>query len=313
MFVKQARALLSTGFAAHSVDIRRAHDTRYGQRSFMKTFILALLLTMPCADLLMAATLDRVRETGALRLGFRADAKPYSYRDAKGQPAGYIVDLCREVAEQLGVAAQASVRPQYVPVTPAQRFEAIRQGKIDILCDPASVTMERRTVVDFSIPTFLDGTSVLYRRDHPIQSFEELAGRRVGVLKGTTTADNLFNGMRLVKVQAQVTQVADHRQGLDLLLADKIDAYFGDRAILASLLYEGGLPGIELGRRYFSYETYALGLPYGDDAFRLAVDRALAELYRSGKVRTLLSKTFGSPPHDTMLDALIAIHSFPER
>jgi polar amino acid transport system substrate-binding protein/glutamate/aspartate transport system substrate-binding protein len=305
--------LLSAGFAAHSADIRKDHDTRYGQRYFMKTFILALLLILPGADLLMAATLDRVRETGALRLGFRDDAKPYSYRNADGKPAGYIVDLCREVAGQLGAAMGVSVRPEYVPVAPAQRFEAIRQGKIDILCDPASVTMERRTVVDFSIPTFLDGTSVLYRRDHPIQTFEELSGRRVGVLKGTTTADNLFNGMRLVKVQAKVTQVSDHHEGLNQLMADKIDAYFGDRAILASLLYEGGLPGIELGRRYFSYETYALGLPYGDDAFRLEVDRALAELYRSGKVRALLAKTFGTPPHDAMLDALIAIHSFPER
>jgi polar amino acid transport system substrate-binding protein/glutamate/aspartate transport system substrate-binding protein len=279
----------------------------------MKALVLALLLTIPSADLLMAATLDRARDTGVLRLGFRDDAKPYSYRNADGQPAGYIVDLCREVTEQLGAAIGAPVRPQYVPVPASARFESLRQGKIDILCDPASVTMERRTTVDFSIPTFLDGTSVLYRRDRPIQTFEELAGRRIGVLKGTTTADNLFNGMRLVKVEAKVTQVTDHHQGLDLLMADKIDAYFGDRAILASLLYEGGLPGIELGRRYFSYETYALGLPYGDDAFRLEVDRALAELYRSGRVRALLSKTFGTPPHDVMLDALIAIHSFPER
>jgi len=279
----------------------------------MKALILALLLSLSATEFVMAATLERVRETGELRLGFRDDAKPYSYRNAEGQPAGYIVDLCREVTEQLGAAIGAKVNPRYVPVPSAARFEALRQGKIDILCDPASVTMERRTIVDFSIPTFLDGTSVLFRRDHPIQTFEDLSGRRVGVLKGTTTADNLFNGMRLVKADAKVTQVTDHRQGLDLLMADKIDAYFGDRAILASLLYEGGLPGLELGRRYFSYETYALGLPHGDDAFRLQVDRALAELYRSGKVRTLLSKTFGSPPHDAMLDALIAIHSFPER
>jgi len=53
-------------------------------------------------------------------------------------------------------------------------------------------------------------------------------------------------------------------------------------------------------------------LPRGDDAFRLAVDRALAELYRSGRVRHLLTKTFGER-RDDMLDALIVINSFPER
>ena len=44
------------------------------------------------------ATLDRVRDSGVFRIGYRADAKPYSYRNDQGQPAGYIVDLCLEVA-----------------------------------------------------------------------------------------------------------------------------------------------------------------------------------------------------------------------
>jgi len=279
----------------------------------MKIVILALLALAATSGPLAAAGLERIRDAGVLRLGYRDDAKPYSYRDAAGKPAGYIVDLCREVAQQLVRRAGAAVRTDYVQVSPDQRFEAVRDGKIDILCDPASVTMERRAMVDFSIPTFVDGTSVLYRKDRPVQTFEDLAGRRIGVLKGTTTADNLFTGLRQVKIEAAVTQVNDHREGLDLLTTDKIDAYFGDRAILAALLYEGGLPGLELSRRYFSYETYALALPRGDDGLRLAVDRALAELYRSGRVRSIMARTFGRPPHDEMLDALIIINSFPER
>jgi polar amino acid transport system substrate-binding protein/glutamate/aspartate transport system substrate-binding protein len=49
-----------------------------------------------------AATLDRIRDAGAIRLGYRVDAKPYSYQDANGQPAGYIVDLCTVVSAALG-------------------------------------------------------------------------------------------------------------------------------------------------------------------------------------------------------------------
>lgn len=282
----------------------------------MRRLMLGSLLAVATAAFLIpavasAATLERIEASGTVRLGFREDARPYSFKDSAGKPAGYIVELCREVVDRLK-PGQRNLKAEFVRLAPSERFEAVREGRVDILCDPASVTMERRAMVDFSIPTFLDGTSVLYRADRPVHAFEDLAGKRVAVLGGTTTADNLRIGMRQVNITAPVTEVADHRDGLRLLTADKIDAYFGDRAILAALLYQGPMPGIELSRRYFSYETYALALPRGDDAFRLAVDRALAELYRSGRVRHLLTRTFGER-RDDMLDALIVINSFPER
>lgn len=282
----------------------------------MRRLMLGSLLAVTTAAFLIpaaagAATLERIEASGTVRLGFREDARPYSFKDSAGKPAGYIVELCREVVARL-TPGQRKLKAEFVRLAPSERFEAVREARVDILCDPASVTMDRRAMVDFSIPTFLDGTSVLYRADRPVHAFEDLAGKRVAVLGGTTTADNLRIGMRQVNIAAPVTEVADHRDGLRLLTADKIDAYFGDRAILAALLYQGPMPGIELSRRYFSYETYALALPRGDDAFRLAVDRALAELYRSGRVRHLLTKTFGER-RDDMLDALIVINSFPER
>ena len=69
-----------------------------------------------------------------------------------------------------------------------------------------------------------------------------------------------------------------------MLSDDKIDAYFADRGIIAAMLQEGGRPGLQLSRQYFSYETYALALPRDDGAFRLLVDRTLARLYRTGRI-----------------------------
>src|SRR4051812_23355097 len=81
-----------------------------------------------------AGTLDRIRETGVFRIGYRADARPYSYQARDGQPAGYIVDLCSEVAAALG----PNIHPQYVRVPADRRFEAVRDGHVDVLCDPSS-------------------------------------------------------------------------------------------------------------------------------------------------------------------------------
>ena len=110
-----------------------------------------------------------------------------------------------------------------------------------------------------------------------------------------------------------MTIVRDHRDGIDLLAADGIDAYFGDRAILTAFLVQEALPGFRVARQYFSLETYALALPRNDSAYRLLVDRTLAALYRSGKVRALLTKTFGRLKPDATLDALFAINALPEK
>jgi ABC-type amino acid transport substrate-binding protein len=276
--------------------------------------LLALAALLTIASLLAsqaapAATLDRIRDTGVFRIGYRADAKPYSYRNEKSQPAGYIVDLCREVAAAVG----PHIRTEYVLVPADRRFEAIRDGRIDILCDPTSVTIQRREIVDFSLPTFVDGASVISRQSKPVRRFEDLAGKRVGVLDGTTSEQTLRTSLRELNLKATVEPVRDHRAGLDLLWSDKIDAYFADRGIIAAILQEGGRPGFEISRPYFSYETYALALPRNDSAFRLLVDRTLAHLYRTGRIAAIMEKTFGKTPLDDLLQAMIVMNALPER
>jgi polar amino acid transport system substrate-binding protein/glutamate/aspartate transport system substrate-binding protein len=271
--------------------------------------MLAAAFVGPAAE---ASTLDRVRDTGTFRIGYRADAKPYSYRNENGQPAGYIVDLCMEVAAAVRTVVGSEVKLEFVLVPADQRFESVRQGKVDVLCDPSSVTLPRRELVDFSIPTFLDGASVLYRLKRPVQRLEDMAGKRVGVLEGTTTEWVLRDMLSALGIKADISTVKDHRIGIDLLSGEKIDAYFADRAIIAAILNEGGRPGFQLGKQYFSYETYALALPRDDGAFRLLVDRTLARLYRSGKINSILAKTFGRSPPDEMLKAMILINSLPD-
>jgi len=272
----------------------------------------AVLAALSFATAAAASTLDRVRETGTFRIGFRADAKPYSYRNENGQPAGYIVDLCMEVAAAVRATAGREVRVEFVQVAAGQRFESVIEGKVDVLCDPASVTIPRRELVDFSIPTFLDGASILYRTKKPVLRLEDMAGKRVGVLDGTTTEKVLRDLLDALGLKTEVVRVKDHRSGIGLLSDDKIDAYFADRAIIAAILNEGGRPGFQLSKQYFSYETYALALPRDDGAFRLLVDRTLAHLYRSGKIDAILAKTFGRAPQDEMLKAMILINSLPD-
>ena len=271
---------------------------------------LAIALTAATAG---AGTLDRIRDSGTFKIGYRSDAKPYSYRNENGQPAGFIVDLCMEVAAAVRTSVGGSVRMEFVLVPASQRFESVRDGLVDILCDPSSVTLPRREMVDFSLPTFLDGAGVLHRIGKPVQRFEDLSGKRIGVLGGTTTEQMLRDSLDALGLRADVILAQDHNAGIDLLSSNQIDAYFADRAIVAAILREGGRPGFQLSRQYFSYETYALALPRDDGAFRLLVDRTLARLYRSGRFSAIFARTFGQEPMDDILKAMVLINSLPDK
>ena len=279
----------------------------------MQAFLIALLSMAISTASLAADTLARARETGTLRLGFRTDAPPYSYRAASGEPAGYIVDICREVAAGVKKAQNIpALKIDYVEVSSTARLEALRDGKIDILCDPTSMTMSRRAMVDFSLPTFIDGAAFLHRINE-MNRLEDLRGKKIGVLRNTTTEEALRTTLTQLNIQAQVVAMQTHPEGVRNLSEGKIDAYFADRGILNyHLLNSRNRSGMKLSDQYFTFETYALAMPLGDDKFRLLVDATLAELYRTDRVKNIYARSFGSFPPDQFINALFVINGVPK-
>ena len=270
--------------------------SRPGRGKFSATAVLAAAL-FTAGDLAGAASagvLDRISQDKTIRIAYREDAPPFSYKDKIGEPVGFMVDLCREVAKKLADQLHlTSLNVTYVPVSAADRFEAIRQQKADLLCEPTSATLSRRELVDFSIPTFVDGAGLMIRADGP-HDLKELAGQKIGVLGGTTTEQALRNSLKLAEITADVLPAKTHAEGLAMLDEGKVSAYFGDRSILVSLIRDSKAPDkLMLAENYFSVEPYALALPRGDEAFRLAVDRALSHIYRSGEIAAIFKRTFG--------------------
>ena len=223
-----------------------------------------------------AGTIDRLKQDKTLRIAYRDDAPPFSFTDSIGEPAGFMIDLCRSVAKNLATGLNlGDLKVDYVLVTAANRFDAIQSGKADLLCEPTSATLSRREQVDFSIATFIDGASLLVSGDGPSE-FGALAGKKIGVLAGTTTEQSLRDTLATANIKAEIVPAKTHQEGLAMLDQGTIVAYFGDRAILAYLASKSSAPEkLRLANNYFSLEPYALALARGDSDFRLAVDRAL--------------------------------------
>ena len=272
-----------------------------------------VLATTFVASPASAEVLDRVRDTGVFKIGYRTDAAPYSYKNALGEASGYSVDLCRAVAVALKKTLKLdAISIEYVPVTAESRFEAVQNGQIDILCGATTATLSRRELVDFSLATFIDGASVMLTVDGP-GGFGELSGKSVGVRGGTTTEDGLRETLARLSVDAKVVPVKSHDEGLDKLQKGEVSAYFADRGILMFLVASSAKPEmLRVSKDYFSFEPYALALPRGDDAFRLEVDRTLSALYRSGAIVPIFRNAFGNAEPSEVLRSLYLINALPE-
>ncbi|NIR31306.1 MAG: amino acid ABC transporter substrate-binding protein [Gammaproteobacteria bacterium] len=260
-----------------------------------------------------ADTLERIEKTGVFKLGFREDAPPFAYRNEIGEAEGYSVELCRAVAKQVARQLDLSqLSIDYVPVTAENRFEMVEKERVDILCGPTTHTLSRRAIVDFSLTTFIDGASVLFRKDGP-SSFRALAGESIGVRAGTTTEDALRNTLSELDIDAEVVAVESHFDGLEQVQSGRISAYFADWGILLGLLQRSERPELlRLSPRQFTQEPYALGLARGDDDFRLLVDRTLSRLYRSGEIQTIFNKAFSPAEPTDLLKAVYIINRLPE-
>jgi ABC-type amino acid transport substrate-binding protein len=275
------------------------------------SFAIGASLALGSAD---AGALDKVRQDNALRIAYRDDAPPFSFADEAGLPVGFVVDLCRSVAKHIGDELNINdLNISYVLVTAENRFDAIETGKADILCEPTSETLARREHVDFSIPTFVDGASLLVGADGPT-NFGALSGKKIGVLAGTTTEESLRNTLASAGLVADITPAKTHQEGLAMLDKGEIVAYFADRAILSYLASKSSdASKLRLADNYFSLEPYALALPHGDEDFRLAVDRALSHIYRSGEIAIIFAHTFGNQmqPSD-VLKTLYSVSALPD-
>jgi ABC-type amino acid transport substrate-binding protein len=155
--------------------------------------------------------------------------------------------------------------------------------------------------VDFSIATYVGGTSLMIRKDGP-RDLKAMGARKIGVLGGTTTEQALRNALKKAGVAADVQATNSHAEGLAWLDDGTISGYFAERDILTALLRDSKAPDkLMVADNYLTIEPYALALPYGDDKFRLAVDRALSHIYLSDEINQIFERSFSAKAKPSQL------------
>jgi ABC-type amino acid transport substrate-binding protein len=260
-------------------------------------------------------TLQRIAQSKTIRLGYLKEGVPFSFAEQQGKPVGYTIDLCIRVAagiqQQLGLPA---LDVQWVEVTSANRFDRVIDGTIDLECGTSTNTVARQKTVDFSLMIWVDGASFLVKADHPARRLADLAGKKIAVMSGTTTEQALRAALAKASLSVEIVPVKEHLDGLNALDRGTADAYASDRTVLVGLaLAIGNQMPVALAEEQFSYEPYGLVLRRNDADFKQAVNRVLAQLYRTAAVIEIYDRWFGKLGKPSgLLVAMYALNGLPE-
>jgi ABC-type amino acid transport substrate-binding protein len=285
-------------------------------RSLIFTALSIALLAPAPGGANVGSTLEQIAQTGRIRIGFRQSVPPMSFRDGEGNPVGYSIDLCNLIVEAVKEELDdPDIAVDFLPVNSQNRFSALSDNKIDLLCGATTKTLSRAEQVDFTQLTFATGASLMSLQSAPVNTVEDLQGQKVGVVKGTTTEKVLEEALGRTGTDAEIVVVDSAVEGFDLLKDGEVAAFSADQVVLIGILFTADFP-----RRYgvsevtFSYEPFALALRRNDADFRLIADRVLSRLYRSGRIIEIYGRWFGrfSDEIPSAIAAVYQINATPE-
>jgi glutamate/aspartate transport system substrate-binding protein len=282
-------------------------------RSLLATILLVAFLATPLAAQELTGTLLQVQKSGKIKIGYRQDQPPMSFLDKDSTPAGYSIDLCKLIAAEVETKIGGTVAIEYVPVTAAERFNALSDNRIDILCGSTTKTLSRGELVDFTQLTFVTGAAFMTLKDTRIMN--NFNGKKIGVVKGTTTEAALRGLFQETAVNADIVLLNATAAGRDALEKGEIDAFAADQVVLIGQALAAANPeNFAILPNVFTYEPFALAVRRNDADFRLVADRVISRLYRTKQIVKTYDKWFGkfSPQMPQAFTALIQINAIPE-
>ncbi len=236
---------------------------------------LALLLLSAGCTASHEETIARVRREGVLRVGTDATYPPFeTVNPSDGTVVGFDADLMRAIGERIGV------RVQFLVVPFDGILAALKNRKYDAVISAMTITEERAREVLFSEPYYAAGQSICVRSDSPIQDATGLPGRRLGVQLGTT-------GERFAQKIEHAEVVSFDAIGaafLDLRFG-RLDAVIADTPTAA--LFARDHPDVRVVGRPITRESYGIAFRREDVSLKKAVDGAMEDLEKSGRILDL--------------------------
>ncbi|WP_246799452.1 amino acid ABC transporter substrate-binding protein [Bradyrhizobium sp. CCBAU 51753] len=259
--------------------------------------LFATTMSAPAYAQSPGGTLAKIRDSGEIRLGHRDVSVPFSYLDDNQKPVGFAMDLCGRIVDAVKRELKLpSLQTKLQPIQLSTQIPLIENGTIDIVCGPATNTLERQKVVAFSNTIFVSSIRAAVRKDGPIKTFEDMNGRAVSLTSGSTSIGLLTARAQEKNFQTKNMLTPDHGASFLALTTGRSDAFVMDDILLASLIANSANPAdwriIDDSLRT---EPYGLIIRKGDGEFKALVDKTLVAMMTNNEFQELYAKWFTRP------------------
>jgi len=231
------------------------------------------------------SVLKKVLERGTIRVGDCLSFAPFGFINKAGNPDGYDVDIAKQMASDLGV------KLKMVDTSSANRIPNLLTGKVDVVICNFTENTERAKQIAFTNPYVVAGESLLVRKSSHIGGINDLSGKTVAAVKGSTDA-------QLVKSLNSHAGTQDYDTSQAAILAvrqGQADAMMEDSNFLT---YQAKLdPSLTVTHdSLVPLEYNGFGLVQGDPTWQGWLNQFLFELNTSGQNKHLYQKWFGAAP-----------------
>jgi ABC-type amino acid transport substrate-binding protein len=254
-------------------------------KTFLVSIVLLGIVSLFPSGEGFAGTLQDVKARGKLIVGVKTDFPPFGFLDNKGVNKGMDIDIAKALSKELFGHEKAA---EFVTVTSDNRIPLLASGKIDLLAATLTITEERKKQVDFTNPYFITGETILVRADSNITKYQDLAGKKVATIRGST--GDIAIGELVC--DAERIKFKTNLEALQALKESRVEAFVQDYILLFNLLQKN--PGLKMaGLQPFRPGRYGLAVRKGDTEWLAFINATLTKMKETGEYARLLDKWFG--------------------
>ncbi len=264
----------------------------------MKKHLLAFAVTALAATGALAQandTLAKVKASGTITMGVRESSGAMSYTLGDGKFAGFHVEICQRVIQDVEKAVGRKLEVKYQPVTSQNRIPLVQNGTVDIECGTTTNNATRAKDVSFLNTTFVEEVRIAVKANSGITSIAQLNGKNVATT-GTTSVQTLRKNERAAGIDFKEVFGKDHADSFLLLETGRADAFVMDGSILAGNIAASKNPAdYKIVGEVLSVEPIAIMIRKDDNGLKKVGNDTIAALIKSGEMQKLWDKWFMNP------------------
>lgn len=289
------------------------------QRAVVVAGLIAMS-TLTTQSAVAESSLEKIVANKTFSIAYREESVPFSFIDSSGKPQGYAIDVCLKIAEAIKTEFKLDkLDIKFVPITPQTRIPLIANGTANVECSSTTITTGRMKQVEFLAPIFITGTKLMVRKGSGITKIEDLEGKTLLSLAGTTNEKAAQAEIAKRGLKVNMVKVKDHPQALLNLEQGRADAYTSNDVVLYGIRTMAKNPGdYEIVGPFYSYDPFSIMIPKNDTDFRALALRVMSNLYTSGEIFTMYKQWFepgptniNLPMSDDLKNAL-RLNAFPD-